>query len=151
MRASFVRTLCTVVAVAVAACTHSPTETVRYVTITPDQPTYAAGSVAIITVRNVTEGPVGYNFCERLIERAGLGGWDVVERLPANGGACTMELRTLQPGEAATVQVQLPADLPAGTYRVELPGIQGNLDIMGPINRASDPFKVRRPTAMVAD
>jgi len=146
MRASFVRKSWIASAiVALAACSGSPTEQpVPYVTITPDQPAYFTGSVANIEVRNVTEGPVGYNLCERLIERRVLGAWTVVERQPV-GGVCTDNLLTLPPGEAVTVQVQISADLPEGTYRVEFPGIVGNLDVLGPIDRASDPFQVRRP------
>jgi hypothetical protein len=49
------------------------------------------------------------------------------------------------------VQVQISADLPEGTYRVEFSGIVGNLDVLGAIDRASDPFQVRRPNVSLED
>lgn len=136
--------------ISLAACGRSPTEqTVPYVTITPDQSVYTAGSVATITVRNVTDGTVGYNLCEQLLERRMPGTWTVVEHSPSGDAACTDNLLSLPADEAVTVQVQLPAELPEGTYRVEFPGIAGSLDGTSPINRASDPFVVQRAAGLV--
>ena len=152
MRISIVRTAWITGMVALAAC-RSPTahHPGTVVTITPDQPAYTAGSMAAVTVQNVTPDPVGYNLCEHLIERRVLGTWTVVEHFPPPSGACTQELRTLQPGASVTVQVQLPASLEAGTYRVEFPGIAGNTAVEGKIDRASVPFTVQRPTLVPVD
>lgn len=111
--------LATLAALTLAACENS-TLAGPAVEITPDQPQYTAGSDVMLTVRNLGDEPVAYSFCTRAIQRRTTAGW-ITEHLESQ--PCLAVLLTLDPGELVTGNVELPADLPAGTYRVYLPGI----------------------------
>jgi hypothetical protein len=69
------------------------------------------GSKVLLTLRNDSASPVGYNLCSSALQRGPA--WEPVE----TGDVCTMEIRTLQPGDSATFEKTLPSDLPAGEYR----------------------------------
>lgn len=75
--------------------------------------TAAPGETMVLTLRNGFPERVGYNLCTSALERERAGGWEAVP----SDRACTMELRTLGPGEQATYQLELDDDLDAGEYR----------------------------------
>ncbi|HEU4556621.1 MAG TPA: immunoglobulin-like domain-containing protein [Longimicrobium sp.] len=111
--------LATLAALTLAAC-ESTTLAGPAVEITPDQPQYTAGGEVTLTLRNLGDEPLAYSFCTQVIQRKSSAGW-ITEHLEAH--PCTAVLLTVNPGEEVTGHVDLPADLPAGTYRVYLPGI----------------------------
>ena len=77
--------------------------------VTP--PTGTSGSTTLV-LTNRSEEPVGYNLCPSALERRSGAGWEPV---PSNR-ICTMELRTLKPGERIEYAIRLPATA-AGEYR----------------------------------
>lgn len=82
--------------------------------ITPERPT--PGSSATLTLRNDSEDLLGYDLCTSgLFRRTGEDAWEPVPE----DRFCTMELRTLPPGEQATFPIELPTGLVTGTYRYQ--------------------------------
>lgn len=78
-------------------------------------------SVLLLTLHNQSTEPMGYNLCTSVLEQRRGSSWS-----PAGPSAiCTMELRTLAPGETATFEKTLPQDFDPGAYRyitnVEIP------------------------------
>lgn len=71
------------------------------------------GDSAVLLLRNGSGEAIGYNLCTSRLERRDEGDW---VRLPPDR-VCTMELRTLPPGEVARYPLELPADLAPGSYR----------------------------------
>ncbi|MBW3554062.1 MAG: hypothetical protein KY466_11150 [Gemmatimonadetes bacterium] len=71
------------------------------------------GDSVVLLLRNTSREAIGYNLCTSRLERRDEGDW---LRLPPDR-VCTMELRTLPPGEVARYALELPADLAAGSYR----------------------------------
>jgi len=101
----------------IAACmstgSQNPPQSIT-LSITPDR--LAPGGTATLTLRNGSEETVGYNLCaSSLFRQAGADAWEPVPE----DRFCTMELRTLPPGEQASFDVQLPADLTPGSYRYQ--------------------------------
>ena len=92
------------------------------VSLAADAGRYAPGDKPTLTLRNGTEGQVGYNLCFAFVhlERREANEWKSVTANLGPGGnvACTSELRLLQQGASATGEVHLPGDLPPGTYRL---------------------------------
>lgn len=82
-------------------------------TIEPSSPV-PGGEVQLALTNNTTQ-PVGYNLCTAALAREVGNEWEPV---PADR-VCTMELRTLDPGESASFRITLPPDLPGGVYRFE--------------------------------
>ena len=75
----------------------------------------AAGNAVSLTLRNRSDGSIGYNLCSSAIERRTSGGeWTSagIERHP-----CTLELRFLAAQQDATFRLELPEPLAAGEYR----------------------------------
>ena len=74
-----------------------------------------------LILQNGHDGRVGYNLCASGLQRWSGSEWEEVR----TGDICTMELRTLPPGQDATYEKELPDDLAAGQYRyvtsVEVP------------------------------
>src|SRR5688572_24596127 len=74
-----------------------------------------------LILQNGYNGQVGYNLCASGLQRWSDSGWQPVE----TGEMCTMELRSLPPGQDATFEKRLPDGLAAGRYRyvtsVEIP------------------------------
>lgn len=91
-----------------------------------------------LTLRNGTASPVGYNLCSSVLEHETGTTWSQVR----TGEVCTMELRTLAPGDSATFDKRLPADLPAGDYRY-LTSVESPLGT-AQAGIASDSFPVSR-------
>ena len=107
--------LAALAAVALAACGNDTVSSSAQLDITPDKPSYTAGSTATITVRNVGSDPVLYNLCPYVVQRSTPSGWvDAYEPLVS----CFANLDTLEPGETTTTLVSIEAATPAGTYRV---------------------------------
>ncbi|HEX6924846.1 MAG TPA: immunoglobulin-like domain-containing protein [Longimicrobiaceae bacterium] len=78
------------------------------------EPTSAApGDSVELVLRNNSSSDVGYNLCSSGLERRVESGW---EQVPSDR-LCTMELRTLPPGDEARYTLQLPADLAPGEYQ----------------------------------
>lgn len=71
------------------------------------------GDSVVLLLRNGSGEAIGYNLCTSRLERREDGEW---QRLPPDR-VCTMELRTLPPGEEARFPLALPADLDPGSYR----------------------------------
>lgn len=70
----------------------------------------SAGSTVTLTLSNGSRQAVGYNLCTSALQtRAG--------RAVDTDRVCTLELRTLNPGQRATYGYELPASLPDGRYR----------------------------------
>jgi hypothetical protein len=91
------------------------------------------GRILELALHNGSAQPIGYNLCASGLERRSEGGWQAVP----STRACTMELRTLAPGEAARFGAPL-GQLPPGEYRA-VTGIDGHP--AGGVH--SEPFIVR--------
>ncbi len=65
----------------------------------------ADGSTTL-TLHNNSSETVGYNLCTSVLQERTSQGWEVVPE----DRACTMELRTLQPGAQADQSIELPAE-----------------------------------------
>lgn len=78
-------------------------------------------NVVMLTLTNGSEQRVGYNLCSSQLDRKSGAGWERVE----TGDVCTMEIRSLDVGQSATFDKNLPAGLASGDYRyvtrVEIP------------------------------
>lgn len=116
---SLVRRTLAALALTLAACSTSTFSGLR-LDITPDKPQYTAGSEVMLTIRNLGDEPVAYSFCAHAVQRQTAAGWVTAE---FESNPCTRILLVVAPAESVTGRVTLPADLPAGTYRVYLPGI----------------------------
>ena len=92
------------------------------VTLSVDPTTVAAGETVTLVLRNGSPTPVGYNLCSSGLEHNQAGAWHPI---PSNR-MCTMELRTLAPGEETRYPLEMPGGLEAGEYR-----FLTNLDMMG--------------------
>lgn len=75
-------------------------------------PTATRDSI-LLTLRNESAQPVGYNLCSSAVERRAGTDW---QNQPTDR-VCTMELRTLSAGEQATFTTTLPAGATPGDYR----------------------------------
>lgn len=91
-----------------------------------------------VTLRlvNASNGSVGYNLCSSSLQRETASGWVSAER----GRACLSIEYGLRPRTQATELRTLPADLPAGRYRITTQvGWTGNVRL--PLR--SNTFEVR--------
>jgi len=111
------------------------------VTLSLDKTAYAPGAAVVMTINSQRADTLGYNQCsDRSVERETASGW--VEH-PEPDRMCTMELRLLKPGETATAQTNVPADVTAGTYRIVLRLRPERADAPGtPVTAVSAPFRV---------
>lgn len=90
------------------------------------------GDRVMLTLRNGSAVSVSYNLCSSALQRGP--SWEPVQ----TGDICTMELRTLPPGDSATFEKTLPSDLAPGEYRYVT-----NVDADGTRSvAASNPFRV---------
>lgn len=71
----------------------------------------APGGTLALTLANRSSAQIGYNLCTSGIQTAA-GAAVQTDRI------CTMELRTLEPGDSATYAYELPDDLEPGRYRL---------------------------------
>lgn len=109
------RTLLTAATVLLCACSSSmqtgdPASDVD-LSVTPESAT--PGDSMTLTLHNGTAEQVGYNLCASSLQRQTAGGWTPVP----SDVVCTMELRTLEPGQDASYRTALPDGLEEGRYR----------------------------------
>lgn len=83
------------------------------VSLRVDPAAVPAGRSVTLILANATAGAVGYNLCSSGLERQTDAEWRAV----STDRVCTMELRTLAPGEEARYPVDLESSLGAGSYR----------------------------------
>lgn len=69
-----------------------------------------ANSSVTLTLRNGSDGQVGYNLCASALQTA------EGREVPTNR-VCTMELRTLEAGSTTTSSFRLPVNMLEGSYR----------------------------------
>lgn len=100
-------------AIGLFACAPGATPFDDSITLTASPVVLPAGDSVTVILATTLEGGVGYNLCSSALERQSGYDWQVV---PADR-VCTMELRTLQPGEEATFTFHLPVTLEPGEYR----------------------------------
>jgi hypothetical protein len=106
--------------------------------VSPDE--VAAGEEVDVTLVNRSEDLLGYNLCPAVLDRREGDGWVEDPLRPAE--VCTMELRTLAPGDSGHFRHTVPPALTAGEYRFRV-GIEAPLG-GGRVEVASGPFQVRR-------
>ena len=112
--------------------------------ITVNRQAYNRGSTAEATIRNPSKDVVEYNLCPRRLERRVDNNWVVAFEWPTAGGACTLELRRLEPGASVNTLFDIPAGVPTGTYRVVLTSLYGADKRLVPPDQAASPvFEVR--------
>lgn len=94
--------------------------------------TVSQGRILELALRNGSSQPIGYNLCASGLQQRSEDGWRAVP----STRVCTMELRTLAPGEAARLRLPLE-DLRSGEYRAvtRVDGAPGEV--------SSEPFVVR--------
>ena len=78
---------------------------------------YAPGSEVSARLENGSDGDVGYNLCFTNVESKA-DAWGAVGRPDGETRFCQAILLGLEPGGVAEAAVPLPADLPAGEYRL---------------------------------
>lgn len=78
---------------------------------------YAPGENVRVHLVNGTGARIGYNLCPSAFERWTEGAWTAA---PNAGGheVCTMELRILQPGQHASLEIPLAPGARAGVHRL---------------------------------
>lgn len=101
------------VALIVCACTSSMQRGAAVEGVSLGAVPSAARDSIVLTLHNGSTQGVGYNLCPTTVERQTAGAWQPL----ASDRVCTMELRTLNPGEQATFTTTLPAGAAAGEYR----------------------------------
>jgi hypothetical protein len=87
------------------------------VELTLDKTSYAAAAPVRMTIRSRTADTLGFNPCNRLIERQESARWTKYDE-PTR--MCTMELWLLEPQATRSATTELPAAIPQGTYRIVL-------------------------------
>jgi hypothetical protein len=88
------------------------------VQLTVDRTSYTPGGTVTMRIVSRSRDTLGYNQCSsRAVERQEGNNW-VAQPEPSR--MCTMELRLLMPNETQSATTDLPATLPAGTYRLVL-------------------------------
>lgn len=83
------------------------------VMFTVEPTTVAAGDSILLGLDNGTAEQIGYNLCASSLERQTQEGWALL----TTEVVCTMELRLLEPGQAGSYPMWLPAGLTPGEYR----------------------------------
>jgi hypothetical protein len=117
------------------------------VRLTLDRTSYSPGNTVTMRITSRSRDTLGYNQCSsRSVERQDGTNWVTH---PESDRMCTMELRLLMPNETQSATTDLPATLPAGTYRLVLtlgrqgstragePGSTGSVRAVSPSFRVS--------------
>jgi hypothetical protein len=97
----------------------------------------SAGDSVTLVLANGTAGAVGYNLCTSGLERQ----VDDVWQPAASDRVCTMELRTLGPGEETRYPIEIADGVVAGVYRL-VTSIE-KTDRGGLSSIGSGPFQIR--------
>lgn len=113
-----------------ACAMNSASESTNGVTLTAAH----SGQAVVLTLRNDSGAAVGYNLCSSTLQRRAGGTW---ENVPTDR-MCTMEIRNLDSGGAATFDHTLPDGTAAGEYRY-VTIVDANASRA---NVASNPFNV---------
>ena len=87
------------------------------VAIDLDRTTYGAGDQVWLRVTNHTADQLGYNPCNRSIERRTNDSWTLIVE---PGRVCTVQLYLLNAHASRTDATDLPKSLGRGTYRIAL-------------------------------
>lgn len=98
--------------------------------------TPSAGDTVTLVLDNRSPHSVGYNLCTSVLERSSGAGRQAVP----SDRVCTMELRTLEPGQRARYSMEVPEGLAPGEY-VYL----ANVEVLDTGERRavrSEPFRV---------
>lgn len=83
--------------------------------LSTDRGTYRKGDTVTLTLSNGTSERIGYNLCPTSLEEESEG-WAAIEETRV----CTMELRSMPPGEKESTIRELPSDIEPGIYRLSL-------------------------------
>lgn len=120
--------------------TASPTQTETEPVLATERKQYQPGQVAMLSLSNPLDERIGYNACTWTLELYHDDGWAPApfedERM------CTMELRTLHPGEVATPTFALDERLPDGRYRFQ--AVLHRLDSESRQTYWSEAFRIHR-------
>jgi len=106
-------------------------------TLRTDRSEYDPGEAATLELSNNSDGSVGYNLCFSQLERFSSTGWTLAQG--TRTGCLGIQL-SLEPGERATGQWLLSADLRAGMYRISTHIEESDGDAK---RVSSEPFTVR--------
>ncbi|WP_434300451.1 immunoglobulin-like domain-containing protein [Corallococcus exiguus] len=87
------------------------------VSLATDATAYRPGDTVQLELRNEGTREVGYNLCTARLERREDSGWGATPHLNETE-ACQLVLHTLKAGARAHGTLRLPAELPAGEYRI---------------------------------
>lgn len=82
-----------------------------------DRTSYAPGATVNLTIVNGSDVALGYNACQRIVERREGTAWTAVAE---EGRMCTMQIKLVAAGATTTDTTDLPADLANGEYRLAL-------------------------------
>jgi Big-like domain-containing protein len=82
-----------------------------------DKSRYVPGGQVRMEIQSRTDDTLGFNPCNRLLEKQDGGRWTKVDE-PTR--MCTMELWLLEPRASRTATTDVAATLPKGTYRLVL-------------------------------
>ncbi len=119
LRTSRVLVLC--VGFSVVGCGSEPAapepEQTTVLDITTDAASYSAGSAGTVIARNKAADAVLLDLCLWELDRR-TDDWQAAAVRPEGESACPLVLAVLQPGQTATRTFELPANLPAGEYRL---------------------------------
>jgi hypothetical protein len=106
-----------------------------------ERASYTAGDRVSVRLVNGTSAQIGYNLCPSRFQRWSEGSW---VDAPNAGGyeACTMELRTLNPGQHTSLEIPLSSEARAGAYRL-VTRVE-RLESGASATLETQPFEVRR-------
>ncbi|MDR0787500.1 MAG: hypothetical protein LBG44_06495 [Gemmatimonadota bacterium] len=108
--------------------------------LTPETP--VPGQDVTVVLANLSGSAVGYNLCTSTLVRDE--GGQLVEQ--PSDRVCTMELRSLQPGERDGFTLVMPETLPRGIYRFRTRLVHGEGED-GPASVDSHLFLVSAPAS----
>ncbi|HSU16476.1 hypothetical protein [Longimicrobium sp.] len=110
--------------------------------ITPDQASYAPGSIVTLTLRNPSPVAVSYVACAHKVEMRLNGFWVAARQLP-NFALCAAARGVVEPGQTVVENVLLLNDQAPGTYRVLFVDVTNGPGAGGGIDEPSQTFTVR--------
>lgn len=116
------------------------------VVLTLDRASYSPGARVAMTITSHSSETLGFNPCNRLLERQQGGSWTSFSE---PGRMCTMELWLLEPHATRSANTDLPTSATAGTYRMVLllspqRGAQGTAaGRSDPVRAVSAPFQIQ--------
>jgi hypothetical protein len=101
-----------------------PSPPVLEIRLLTNQVSYRAGDAITVVAQNVSmETLFGWFACPAILEGHGHSGWKKVAQL-RDPDACDLVIVPIFTDSSLTDNFELPSDVPAGTYRLRLPGIR---------------------------